>query len=294
MNPIESLSGVTAFVAAAETGSFVAAAERLRISASAVSKSVARLERGLGVSLFNRSTRSLSLTDEGQLCYQRARRIVAEMEEVRYELSQVTGAPKGRLRISLPAIGYRLLTPLLPAFIARYPDIELDMDFTDRMVDVIAEGVDIAVRSGELHDSRLRMKRLGSFQMRLAASPDYLQRHGVPATPQQLTEHYCLLYRFNASGQLQPWPFDHVTLPEQLVFSNVEAQIAAAAHGLGIIYAPDFAIRRELAEGTLVEVLPGTVAIGGQFSLVWPDNRHRLPKLRAFIDFFCEYSPLAP
>ncbi len=161
MSSVESLSGLNAFVKAAQLGSFVAAAERLGVSASAIGKSVARLERSLGISLFNRSTRSLSMTEEGQLFFERSQRIVMELEEAEQELSRLMAAPRGRLRLSFPAIGYRLLLPLLPGFTARYPEIELDLDFNDRLVDVIGEGYDAVLRSGEFADSRLKARRLG-------------------------------------------------------------------------------------------------------------------------------------
>lgn len=297
MNGIESLSGLMAFVKTVETGSFITASERLGISASATGKSVARLERALGVTLLNRSTRRLSLTDEGQLFFERARRIVLDVEEAQFALSQAAGRPVGRLRISMPAIGYRMLLPILPEFVARFPDIDLDLDFTDRLVDLIGEGVDVAIRSGTLGDSQLRVRRLGSYRLLLVAAPAYLQQHGTPTTPQQLSAHRCLHYRFSQTGQLMAWNLPDaplLALPEKLVFSNLEAQLSATVQGLGIAYVPDFAIRRELEEGRLVALLPTHTQAGGQFSLLWPDNRHMLPKLRAFIDFMCERHPLSP
>ncbi|MCU5774852.1 LysR family transcriptional regulator [Erwiniaceae bacterium BAC15a-03b] len=295
MNALESLSGLTALVKAVETGSFIAASERLGVSASAVGKSVARLENSLGVSLLNRSTRSISLTDEGALFYERARRIVAEIEEAQNELSRVTAKPSGRLRVSLPAIGYRMLLPLLPQFIEKYQDIELDLDFSDRLVDVIAEGVDVVVRSGSFNDSQLRAKRLGSYRFQLVASPAYLARRGIPHSTADLVRHACLRYRFSATGALQSWQFSDVAdqpLPEKLVFTNLEALISAAVSGLGLVYVPDFAVAQEIKTGKLVTVLDETISGGGQFSLLWPGNRHLLPKLRVFIDFIHQNHPL--
>ncbi|ACS84270.1 transcriptional regulator, LysR family [Musicola paradisiaca Ech703] len=297
MNGIESLSGMMAFVKAVESGSFASASARLGISASAVGKSVARLESTLGVRLLNRSTRQLSLTDEGQLFYERARRIAVDLEETQFALAQLTGNPAGRLRISLPAIGYRMLLPCLPQFVSHYPDIELDLDFTDRLVDVIGEGVDVAIRSGTLEDSQLRSRRLGSYRLLLVAAPDYLQRYGAPTTPQQLSQHRCLHYRFSRTGQLMQWDIPGVAmaaLSEKLVFSNLEAQLSATIQGLGIAYVPDFAVRQELQDGRLTALLTAHTTTGGHFSLLWPDNRHMLPKLRAFIDFLCEHHPLGP
>ncbi|MFS2223811.1 LysR family transcriptional regulator [Pantoea sp. B65] len=296
MKTLESLSGLSALVKAVETGSFIAASERLGVSASAIGKSVARLENSLGVSLLNRSTRSISLTDEGALFYERARRIVAEIEEAQHELSRVAAKPSGRLRVSLPAIGYRMLMPLLPKFIETYQDIELDLDFSDRLVDVIAEGMDVVVRSGSFNDSQLRVKRLGSYRFKLVAAPAYLARRGTPRSPGELIRHACLRYRFSGSGVLQDWQFTQQAerpLPEQLVFSNLEAQISAAVSGLGLVWVPDFAVAQEVANGSLVSVLDQHVSGGGQFSLLWPGNRHLLPKLRVFIDFLTQHHPLA-
>jgi len=295
MKTLESLSALTALVKTVECGSFIAASERLGVSASAIGKSVARLENSLGVSLLNRSTRSISLTDEGTLFYERARRIVAEIEEAQHELSRVMARPSGRLRVSLPAIGYRLLMPMLPQFIARYPDIELDLDFSDRLVDVIAEGVDVVVRSGSFTDSQLRVKRLGSYRFQLVASPAYLAASGQPQSPVDLADHACLRYRFSASGGLQAWQFSsraEQRVSERLVFSNLEALISAAVSGLGLVYVPDFAVAQEIQAGTLVTVMDQHIRGGGQFSLLWPDNRHLLPKLRVFIDFLNQHHVL--
>jgi len=297
MSSVESLSGLSAFVKAAQLGSFVAAAERLGVSASAIGKSVARLEASLGVSLFNRSTRSLSLTEEGALFFERSQRIVMELEEAQQELSRLMAAPRGRLRLSFPAIGYRLLLPLLPGFAARYPEIELDLDFNDRLVDVIGEGYDAVLRSGEFADSRLKARRLGGFQFRLVGSAGYFQQHGTPQTVAELSQHACLLYRFSGSGQLQPWQFNGVdpqalSLNGPLVFNNLEAQISATRRGLGLIYVPDFAVQEYLESGELQSVLEGEIGHGGQFSLLWPGNRHLLPKLRVLIDYLAEHIAL--
>ncbi|MTD26175.1 LysR family transcriptional regulator [Erwinia sorbitola] len=299
MSSVESLSGLNAFVKAAQLGSFVAAADRLGVSASAIGKSVARLEASLGVSLLNRSTRSLSLTEEGLLFFERSQRIVAELEEAEEELSRLMAAPRGRLRLSFPAIGYRLLLPLLPGFTARYPEIELDLDFNDRLVDVIGEGYDAVLRSGEFADSRLKARRMGGFRFRIVGATGYFRQHGIPQTPADLAQHACLLYRFSGSGQIQPWQFDTshqarpLSLTGPLVFNNLEAQISAARRGLGVIYVPDFAVKEYLEKGELRSVLDEQISAGGQFSLLWPGNRHLLPKLRVLIDYLAEHIELS-
>ena len=291
---MESLSGLTAFVRAAELRSFVAAAQRLGVSASAIGKSIARLEESLGVRLLNRSTRHISLTEAGELFYVRSCRVVAELEEAQAELSRQRDVPHGRLRISLPALGYRMLLPILPEFTRRYPHIELDLDFSDRMVDVIAEGMDAVIRSGDVLDSRLKARTLGRFRLVLVGAPTYFAEHGVPLTPEQLSEHACLFYRFHSNGQLQPWTFEGreglapLNLPGTLTFNNVEALIGAAVGGLGIAYLPDFAVGQYVREGRLLSVLDERLVAGGIFSVVWPGTRQPLPKVRVFVDFLLE------
>lgn len=168
---MDNLSGMLAFVRTVQAGSFVGAAERLGISASAVGKSLARLEERLGVRLLNRSTRRISLTDAGTLFFERCQRIVGEVEDAEAELARISDKPRGKLRVSLPAIGYRMLLPILPEFAERYPEIELDLDFNDRLIDVIAEGVDAVIRSGELADSQLKSRTLGPFRFVLVSAP---------------------------------------------------------------------------------------------------------------------------
>ncbi|OHX13166.1 LysR family transcriptional regulator [Chromobacterium sphagni] len=299
---MDSLSGLLAFVRAAELGSFVAAGDRLGISASAVSKSISRLEDKLAARLFHRSTRRISLTQEGLLLFERCRRIMAELEEASAELAQNAAAPRGRLKASLPLIGHRMLSPLLPEFHARYPEIELELDFSDRMVDLVAEGFDVAVRSGELSDSRLQARLLGPFRFMLVGSPGYFHRRGLPLHPGDLLDHACLRYRFPYNGQLQLWALRHIgdvatpQLSHFLTCNSIEALVAAAADGLGIAWLPDFAVGRELADGRLLPVLENCAAEPGKFSAVWPSSRHQPPKLRVFIDFLAErlLSPAKP
>lgn len=291
---MDSLSGLLAFVRATEMRSFVAAGERLGLSASAVGKSVAKLEDKLGVRLLNRSTRRISLTEEGTLFFERCQRIVKEIEEAEAELSRLMEAPRGKLRVSLPAIGYRMLQPILPEFTRRYPAIELDLDFNDRLIDVIAEGVDVVIRSGDLENSQLKVRQIGAFRFVLVGAPDYFERRGMPHTPQELEQHTCLRYKFPSTGQLQDWsirtkaPERLLQLSSALTVNSVEALISAATGGLGIAYVPDFAVREALATGALTSVLGEHLTDGGRFSVLWPNSRHLLPKLRVFVDFLAE------
>ncbi|MCC7600797.1 LysR family transcriptional regulator [Janthinobacterium sp. FW305-129] len=287
---MDNLAGFTAFVQAAELRSFVAAGRVLGISASAVGKSIARLEERLGVRLFHRSTRSIALTSEGTVFLERCRRILGEIEAAELELSNSKSAPQGRLRVSLPLVG-SLLNPVLAAFARAYPQVELDLDFSDRRVDVIEEGYDAVVRAGESADSRLMSRQLGQFQLQLVAAPAYLARHGTPARPADLARHTCLLYKFPSSGKVEAWPLPEwpalhaAGLPTVLNCNNVDTLLHFAESGLGIAALPDFAVRAALAAGRLKPVLDAHRRHDGAFRILWPSSRHLTPKLRAFIDF---------
>lgn len=291
--PMDSLSGFTVFVQVAETRSFVAAGRLMGVSASAVGKSVARLEEKLGARLFHRSTRSITLTAEGAQFLERSRRILAEIEAAEQELSRAAQAPRGRLRVSLPLVS-SLVLPVLGDFMRQYPEIELDLDFTDRMVDVIEEGFDAVVRTGEPSDSRLSARRLGAFRILLVASPAYLAQRGEPRQPADLAGHACLQYRFPNSGKLEAWPLrraavdPELNLPTSMICNNIETRVSFALQGLGIACLPDFAIREALADGRLRTVLDDYVDRSGTFRVLWPASRHPSPKLRVFIDFLGE------
>ncbi|KQV91083.1 LysR family transcriptional regulator [Massilia sp. Root351] len=290
---MESLSGFNVFVQVAETRSFVAAGRALGISASAIGKSVARLEERLGVRLFHRSTRSMTLTAEGRMLLERSRRVLAEIEAAEQELSQSAALPTGRLRVSLPLVSGLVLPPLAD-FMRAYPAVELDLSFTDRMVDVVEEGYDAVVRTGELLDSRLSSRQLGSFGTVIVGSPAYFAQHGAPQRPADLPGHPCMHYRYPNSGKLEVWPLlraegeAELRLPTSMICDNAETRVWFALQGLGIACLPAFAVRAELAAGTLRTVLDEYVDRTITFRLLWPSGRHLTPRLRAFIDFMAE------
>lgn len=287
---MDRLAALMPFVCSAELGSFAAAGRALGLSPSAVGKAVARLEQDLHVRLFQRSTRRMQLTEEGRLYFERCKRILDDLDDVHATLSRTLDAPHGRLRVSGPLISYHFLLPVLPAFAERYPGIELDLDFNDRIVDLIGERVDVAIRSGELPDSRLTARPLGQFRMLLAASPDYLARRGTPATPQDLASHAGVRFRYPNSGSLQPWPVPGGgASPAALTCNNMEALQGAVLRGFGIGCMPDFLARDALAEGRLIEVLPDHTDGAGRFQMLWPSNRNLSPKVRVFVDFMGEH-----
>lgn len=292
---MDQLNGLSVFACAAETLSFVEAGRQLGLSASAVGKTVARLEQRLGVRLLQRSTRHISLTSEGALFYERCRRILDEAQEAELEITRSLDRPRGKLRVSMPVIGYRMLLPVLPGFVQRYPEVELELDFSDRLVDVIEEGVDVAIRSGALTDSRLTAKPLGPFRFQVVCSAAYIVQHGEPVAPADLRHHARLCYRFPSTGKLQEWVLDPqqpqhtIDSPAAMTCNNIEALICAANQGLGLAYLPDFLVRDAVAAGTLRPVLAPYVKHGGLFSVLWPSSRHLSPKLRVFVDFICAH-----
>ena len=285
---MDRLGPLNAFIQAAETRSFTAAGRTLGISASAVGKAIARLEARLGAPLFHRSTRNITLTPEGARFLARCQTIFGEIEAAELEIAQ-SSAPKGVLRVSLPLIGM-LMTPALAAFVEAYPEITLELDFTDRLVDVIEEGFDVVMRTGRVGDSNLKMRVLGTYGYVIVGSPDYLARRGVPGEPEDLAGHDCLFHRWTASGKLERWMLsrDGVDLdfqpPAATVANTMEPLIGLAERGLGLFYTPTFTVRRQLADGTLRSVLDGFLRNSGSLQVLWPPSRHASPKIRAFVD----------
>lgn len=291
---METLSGLEIFVATAQSQSFIATGRAMAISASAVSKSISRLEERIGVRLFQRSTRTVRLTSEGEVFLERCRRILAEVQAAEDDLSSMAHQPKGRLRVGLSLAG-GLPLPVISDFMERFPEIELDLDFTDRLVDVIDEGFDVVIRGSDLKDSRLKSRPLGPYRSCLVASPDYLEKHGVPAKPADLANHACLHYRWQNSGKIYQWPIKNspfngagASLPVAMICSSVDALLYLAVEGRGIVCLPDFAVKESIANGSLQMILKSHVSNGSTFHIVWPSSRQMAPKIRVFVDFVVE------
>jgi len=291
---MDRVASLNVFLQAAELRNFTAAGRRLGISASAVGKAISRLEERLGVQLFLRSTRSVTLTTEGEIFLVRCRRIFAEIEAAEADFSSSTATPAGRLRISVPLTGM-LLTPAIAEFARAFPLIELDIDFSDRLVDIIEEGFDIVLRTGSATDSRLMTRTIGSFSFAVVASPDYLARAGTPQTPEDLKPHACLHHRRTTSGKLVDWGLKRdgakldLVLPTTMILNTVEPLIGLAERGIGITSLPNFAVRRQLREGSLISILGSYMDDAGAFRMVWPEGRQLLPRVRAFIEFMSEH-----
>ncbi|MEM6161330.1 LysR family transcriptional regulator [Erwinia sp. P6884] len=293
---MESLKSINVFVYAAELRNYAAAGRVLGISSSAVAKSVARLEDELGVRLFHRTTRSIGLTEEGIVFYERCKIILDEIRHARALIAETRARPKGRLHVSVPQIfGHTLLMPLLPKFLQKYPEIQLDIDFKDRVIDIIAEGVDVAVRSGELADSRLVGRKLGEQYFVVCANQDYFKSYGIPESPAELLSHRCIHFKYPSSGRIASWsfktPYENLELPVNLIFNNTHAGLRAAIDGLGIAHLPVYVAEEAFKNRLLLPVLTKYMLPLGSMSLIWPSNRHLSPKVRAFADFMSSELP---
>lgn len=287
---IESVSAMSAFVQAAELRSFKLAGQQFGLSSSAIGKTIARLEDQLGVQLFHRSTRAIRLTPEGEMFLDRCRHVLSELEAAEAELAHTTALPRGRLRVGVPFTG-DLLTPRFSAFMEKHPEVELDIDYNDRMVDVIEDGFDVVIRSGEVSDSRLMHVKLGDFTLRLVAAPTYLDRAGVPQTPSDLIDHRLLHHRFYETGKLGDWgpaiP-EGLTLPVTLAVTSFVPLIDFAQAGHGIASLPYFAVAEGLRSGRLREVLPEAERKTRALRLLWPRSKFPMPKVAAFVKFMTE------
>lgn len=288
------LKGIATFVAVANAGSFTAAAERLNLTNSAVSKSVARLEERLGMRLFERTTRSLSLTEEGKTYLTVCVRILTELEDAETALASQRIEPAGPLRIDVPATFGRLhVLPLVLAFAEQHPKLRPRLTFTDRFVDILEEGIDLAVRIGgpQAWPAGLAHRYLGTERVVFCAAPAYLERHGTPRGFEDLASHACILFG-RGDGSTSPWLFvDEQGQPEtrvieaRLVIGNGEAQVAAVTRGHGIAQLATWLIKKELASGELVEILPHMATHGLALHLAWPRSREALPKVQALVEW---------
>jgi DNA-binding transcriptional LysR family regulator len=281
---------MTAFVEVARAGSFAAAARNLDMSTTAVSRHVADLESMLGVTLLRRTTRHLSPTEAGARYLPRAAAILDEIERLNAEISAVDSTPRGKLRISAPpAVGNDVIAPLAVDFIEAYPEIELEIQFTERLVDLVAEGFDAAIRAGPLESSSMIAHRIVEMPYLICASPSYLERRGVPQRPEDIGEHDCIHWRVAAERGAWNLVKDgvRVSVPirGRLLISNFAAEREAALRGLGLAILPVLTVRDDLEAGRLIPLLPDYEAYRGVLSLVRPPMPFEPPKLRAFIDF---------
>jgi DNA-binding transcriptional LysR family regulator len=287
------------FAAVVDAGSFVKAAEALGLSKAAMSRHVGELETRLGVRLLQRTTRRLSLTEEGQVFYARSKELLAGVDEAEAEITSRSSAASGLLRINAPfTFGILHLAPLWGVFRSQYPQVALDVTLADRVVDLVDEGYDVAIRIATLPSSTLISKRLASTRMVLCASPQYLAAHGTPQHPAELAAHAVISYSYLATRD--EWHFvgpqGPVSVKTQpcIHTNNGDTCRAAALAHQGIILQPDFLVGRDLASGTLVELMPAFRALALGIYAVYPTRKHVPPKVRALIDFLAAHFAQAP
>ncbi|MEL7450325.1 MAG: LysR family transcriptional regulator [Pseudomonadota bacterium] len=288
------IDGMRTFVSVVGEGSFSAAARKLDMSPQLVSKYVAQLEERLGVRLLNRSTRRLSITEAGEACVERSRQLLADIEEMRSVVGDLTARPRGKLRINAPmSFGITHLTPAITAYQSAYPDVGVELDLNDRTVDVISEGYDLAIRITNLPDSSLVARRLAPTRLALCASPAYLARHGTPTDPEALANHNCLPYSYAATGS--SWQLmrgdERRTVAANGSFraNNGDALKAAALGGLGITVQPTFIVGEELREGRLARVLPEWKVPELSVYAVYAHRQYLSAKVRTFVDHLGEF-----
>lgn len=288
---IDRFAAMIAFTRVVEHGSFARAAQRLSLSTSAISRHVAELEAHLGARLLNRTTRTLSLTESGQAFLERAVQLLADLEEAESAVSSSVHVPRGTIRLTASiTFGERYLAPAIADFLARHDQVRFDVELSDRLVDIVDEGFDLAVRIGAPGSQALIARRIGSTQLVCCASPAYLARHGTPATPADLATHRCLTYAYlpvrHAWRFTEPDGNAHVVKIGGPVHANNGRFLAAlSAAGVGIALEPDFIAGEDIRAGRLVQLLTRFTPPEAPIYAVYPSRRHLSGKVRAFVDF---------
>ncbi len=297
---MDKLHAMRVFVRVVETNSFTRAAETLGLPRASVTTTIQNLEAALGTRLLQRTTRKLNLTLDGAAYLEGATRILSDLEEVESSFTSTRKAPRGRLRVDMSgSIGRLLLIPAIPEFHAKYPDIEIMIGLSDRPIDLIQEGVDCVLRAGDLQDSSLIGRRVGAFRPITCASPDYLTRHGLPTTLEDLERHTAVNY-FTRTGKLYGLSFERdgesleVAMKGKVSVNDADAYVTCGVEGLGIVQPARFMALPHLRDGALIEILsdwrPPLVPI----SALYPHNRHLSPKVRVFVDWVAELFERCP
>lgn len=290
-----SLDELKAFIAVADLGSFAEAARHMGRDTSVLSRRINALERRLGVRLLARTTRAVVLTEAGDRYHRRVQTILDELEAANREVSDIAVTPRGLLRISMPlAFGRRWIAPLLPKFTADYPEIRVDARFTDRHVDPVAEGFDLALRVGQLADSAYVTRRIATFRTLLVAAPSYLAARGTPERPEDLGAHACLGFTGHVTWPRWPLAKDGRRIMVEprgpIISDSAEILVDAAIAGSGIILAPDWHVIDHLSHGELIEVLPGwSAANDGPINVILPPGRIVPAKSRVFIELVSDH-----
>ena len=286
------LESLRVFTRVVELGSITSGGRDLRLTPAVASKRIKELEKHLGVRLFNRTTRSLTPTEVGQLFYAEAKKVLESIEDAEAVVSQFSEAPRGVIRVTAPlGVGRRIIAPLVPGFVEDYPATEIRMRMSDRKVDILADGLDVAFFIGTPHDSTLKMRKIADCTRVLCAAPQYLERHGIPQVPEDLlTGHNCLLLRYPRSPEYF-WTLETPEGPRKLEVSgkydadDSDVLTNWALDGRGIVNKPRFDVAAHLRSGALVEVLPETPPEPTIFGCLYPHRKLQDPKIRLFVDY---------
>jgi LysR family transcriptional regulator for bpeEF and oprC len=283
------------FVQVVDAGSFTRAADLLQLPKATVSTLVQSLETSLSAKLLHRTTRSVTVTTDGAAYYERCVRILSDVRDAEESLSRTRLSPSGRLRVDVPTgLASEILVPALPAFFERYPDIQMELGSTDRPVDLIEEGVDCAVRGGELYDINLIARRVGVINFVTAASPGYLARYGTPKHPDDLARHRCVNYFSAKTGKVYDWDFrrgdEKIVIPMRgaIALNDSNAYVHAGLAGLGIIQMTDYLLDQHVEAGRMVQLLADWSSDPLPVHIVYPQNRHLSAKVRVFVEWVAE------
>lgn len=292
---MDRLDAMETFTRVVEAGGFKRAAETLGVLPSTVTKTIKELEAHLGIQLINRTTRALRITDAGLRFYDSSKAILREVEAAEGAVVKNTGQISGTIRASMPpSLACHFIIPLLSRFTARFPNIEIDLQLGDAIVDLVQQGIDCVIRAGELAPSSLIVRHLGAYRWYVCASPDYLDKRGRPMGVADLREHQAVGYADSRTGRPTNWAFQDgdqlhpVSMAARVTVNDTDAYVAAGIAGLGLIRAASYMVRRPLADGRLVRVLPDLEAPAVPVSLLYLESRHLSPAVRAFIDWCIE------
>ena len=289
---VDKLQAMEVFVRVVETGGVTRAADSLGLPKATATTLIQRLEASLGVKLLNRTTRRVSVTPDGAAYYERCVAILAEVRETEESLTQQNTTPRGRLRVNVPTLMARsVFVPALPEFFARYPEIDLALACSERRADLIEEGIDCAIWSGEIEDSSVVARRVGFLYFATCAAPSYLAIHGEPSHPDELAQHQCINHFSPRTGKIFDWVFSknearvQTSLRGHIALEDENSYVAAAEAGLGIAQIPAFVLKEAMERRTLELVLGDWFPEPAPLYVVYPQNRHLSSKVRVFVDW---------
>jgi LysR family transcriptional regulator for bpeEF and oprC len=298
---MNNLNAIPLFISVGESPNLTAAGERLGLTGSAVSKAVTRLEEELGQRLIHRTTRKIRLTEEGLAFLERCRHILNEVAEAEAEVAHKRATPHGRLRVQMPiGFGRIVVAPALGEFTKRYPELVLDVEMSDRIVDIATEGKDAALHIGEVRDSRVIARKLCALRFVTCASPEYLAKHGEPQIPEDLDKHRCLGYFIPQAGHYRDWNFERegkriaMAVSGCLNINNAESILDAAIAGAGVAHMATFVAAEAVRQGKLKTVLREFASVGPDVSVLYLPNKHMSPRIRALVDFLSTLVPAEP